>query len=58
MVQFVAQLILLEIFWEWGTKTVDDKLDEEENNMYVPLDTVDFDDDFDLEAKIWNTIIT
>ena len=28
IVQFIAQWILLEIFWEWGTKTVEDKLDE------------------------------
>lgn len=58
IVQFVAQVMLLEILWQWGRKYVDATLaEEEEMRVFKPVRATEFEPDFDLDALIWNTII-
>ena len=45
--QFISEVVLCEIFWNWGS------VDKE----YVDLETTDFNEDDDLQAKVWNSIV-
>lgn len=57
IIQLIAQIMLCEIFWQWGKRTVEQAIDEEtENHNFPAIETDDFDDS-DLNALIWNTII-
>lgn len=54
--QVISELLLCQILWQWGTKDVPDK-ETFENDQAVPLNVIPMDEEEDLEAKIWNSLL-
>jgi hypothetical protein len=50
---FIAQLFLCYIFWELGTPVTVEITETEESDDRMSIQ--DFDDEAELQAKIWNT---
>jgi uncharacterized alpha/beta hydrolase family protein len=53
---FVAQLFLCAIFWQLGTVKQEKKTEQSEQSdeAYPEIEVVDFDENAELQARIWN----
>lgn len=51
----ISELLLCQIFWQWGTTQLPDEAVEGIAHPQVVVDY--FDEEEDLDAKIWNSLL-
>ena len=54
--QLISELLLCQIFWQWGTKGTPDDIDLEIEH-YETLVVEDINEDEDLMGMIWNSLL-
>lgn len=57
-IQFLSQLLLCQIIYTWSTKNPDQLIAEQaEESAFPAIVLTDFDENFDLMARMWNCLV-
>lgn len=56
----VAEMFMCVIFYQWSTKSPHDvrvQMPKSESESYVSIETASIDTDFEMNARIWNSLV-